>query len=281
MIRLSAFSDEISPSLATQLEVLKKNNIKLIELRSIDGINIKDFTNEAAAAYKKQLDDAGVSVWSIGSPLGKVDVNTPFEEYEKTVRRVCELSDLFCTDKIRMFSFFNAQNEREKVISHLCRMVEIGREYGVSMYHENEKEIYGDTMARVLDLMENVGGLKFIYDPANFIQVGEKSADTLPLADKCDYFHIKDVIAETEQLVPSGYGDGDIKGLVSSINTDTTLTLEPHLKVFEGYASIDNSEMKNKFSYETGVEAFEAATLALKQILISCGYTETDGGFVK
>ena len=38
----------------------------------------------------------------------------------------------------------------------------------LNIYHENEKDIYGDSLERVLELKQNVQGLKFVYDPANF-----------------------------------------------------------------------------------------------------------------
>ncbi|MFQ7076942.1 MAG: hypothetical protein ACLRSW_02885 [Christensenellaceae bacterium] len=56
--------------------------------------------------------------------------------------------------------------------------------------------------------MSNVKGLKYVYDPANYIQVGEEAERTLVSCAKTDYFHIKDVTAETGELVPAGYGSG-------------------------------------------------------------------------
>jgi hypothetical protein len=96
-----------------------------------------------------------------------------------------------------------------------------------------------------------------------------------------DYFHIKDVISATGELVPAGYGDGRIGELVARITDDKVLTLEPHLAVFEGYSEIDGSEMKNKFCYATNDEAFDAAVSALKKVLAEQGYVEKDGGFVR
>ena len=59
------------------------------------------------------------------------------------------------------------------------------------------------------------------------------------------------------------------------------LTLEPHLAIFAGYAAIDSTEMKNKFTFATNGEAFDAAVLALKTLLLKAGYQETTEGFVK
>lgn len=282
MIKLCAFSDEAGASLREQTEALHRGGIHLTELRSIDGVNVKDFTAEKSREYKKILDENGIGVWSIGSPVGKVDISIDFNAYLDTVRRVCETANIFCCDKIRMFSFFNAYNEREKVMEYLCRLVEIAGEYGVTLCHENEKEVYGDTVARVLDIYENVKGIKLVYDPANYVQVGENIDTALEkLFYKTSYFHIKDVIKSSGELVPAGEGDGEIEKLISKIEKDTVLTLEPHLALFEGYSGIDHTEMKNKYKFASNAESFDFAVGALDSVLKKCGYIKKGEGYIK
>lgn len=282
MIRLAAFSDEASNSLLGQIDALKRNSIGLMELRSIEKKNVSEFSDSERRSYAQILKGEGIGVWSIGSPLGKVDIDVDFNSYLDKVKYVCETANVFETDRIRMFSFFNAYNERSKVIDYLSKMVETANAFGVKLCHENEKEIYGDTLARVKDIMSSVKDLKFIYDPANFIQVGERAEDTLKeLHDKTDYFHIKDVIKATDELVPAGFGDGNIDGLIKMVNKDVTLTLEPHLAVFDAFKSIDNTEMKHKFKFASNGEAFDRAVDALKDIIVKNGYTAVNGGFVK
>ena len=176
------------------------------------------------------------------------------------------------------------QDHLDAALENLRGMVAIAKEEGVELYHENEKAIYGDTCERVLEIMDKVEGLKFIYDPANFLEVGESADVTLDaLHAKTDYFHIKDVIAETKTLVPAGYGDGKIAELVARIDPacDKVMTIEPHLKVFEGFSDIDDTQMKNKFHFTSNEEAFDAAVGAIKSVLCEAGYKEVDGGFVK
>ena len=282
MIRLSAFSDEAGSSIQEQIEAMKRNGISLTELRSIDGKNVSTFTIEEAESYQKEFERNGISVWSIGSPLGKTDIDTDFEEYSKLVEHVCQLAKIFKTDKIRMFSFFNTEGKEKKVFDNLRKMVEIGKKYGVYMYHENEKDIYGDIAQRVLNIMQNVDGLKYIYDPANYLQCGEPADKTLALFHKTtDYFHIKDVISATGALVPAGCGDGNIAKLLDMISDDKVLTLEPHLALFDAYKSIDNTEMKHQYVYASANEAFDAAVTALKKVLNEVGYREVDGVYVK
>ena len=282
MIKLSAFADEASPMLDGQIDALKRNGIEYLEIRGVNGENIANISCENAKKYADQLAEAGVKVWSVGSPIGKVKISSDLDEHRARLRHVCELANIFGTDKVRMFSFFEAYECEEKVFSELSAMVSIAAEYGVELYHENEKAIYGDTLERVQKIMDNVPGLKFVYDPANFLEVGEDSAKTLDaLHSKTDYFHIKDVIAETRTLVPAGHGDGRIGELVERISDDKVLTLEPHLKVFKGFAEIDGTEMKNKFCFETNDDAFDAAAQALIGVIESKGYKKTDGGYEK
>ena len=284
MIRLSAFSDEAGVSLQEQIDALHRNNIRLMEIRTVDGKSIAKITEEEARSIAATLKENNIQVWSIGSPLGKVHLNDSFDlsALLALTEHLCKLANIFETDKIRMFSFYSAYDKKEQVFDYLRQMQKIAAGYGVQLCHENEKDIYGDVVERVQELMANVPGLKYVYDPANYLQCGEKAADSLPaLHSTTEYFHIKDVISETQELVPAGYGDGNIAKLIDMIHDDKVMTLEPHLKVFSGYSSFDSETMKNKFHFSSNTEAFDAAVNALKALLVKAGYTEKDGGFVK
>lgn len=282
MIKLCAFSDEASDSLEGQITALSRNNIKLIELRSIGGVNVKDFTDEQARDYAKKLAENGIKVWSIGSPLGKVDIMENFTEYEKTVRRVYEIANIFECDKVRVFSFYNAYGESEKVFENLRRMVKIAGEYGITLYHENEKGVYGDVVGRVENIAANVSGLKLVFDPANYVQEGEDVTAALKKVGKqTAYFHIKDAIKGSGEIVPAGEGNGEIEKLISLVTGDKVFTLEPHLSLFTAYTAIDDTELKNRYHFATNDESFDFAVNALKNLLKKQGYKETADGFVK
>jgi len=280
LIRLSAFSDEAGKELSAQIDALKRNDIHLTELRGVGSKNVSELTASEAKEVYLQLSDNGISLSALGSPIGKVKISVDFPRYLDKVKHMCELSNILGTEKIRIFSFFEAYNERSRVMEYLCRMVETAAEYNIILCHENEKKIYGDTAERVLDIAENVSGMRFIYDPANFLQVGEAAEKTLPSLHKMsDYFHIKDMISETGELVPAGHGDGRISELVKMIDRDTVLTIEPHLKIFGGYDKFDGEKLVNKYSYRDNNEAFDAAVSAIKKILAENGYVSRNGGF--
>lgn len=280
MIRLCAFADEAATSLSEQIAALKENGISLIEVRGIDGKNVAQLTKKEARHYAELLHDNGIGVFSIGSPLGKVPLGEA-DAHMDTVRHVCELARIFGADRIRIFSFYESDGRGSEVIDALRRMTEIAAEYGVVLCHENEKAIYGDTPARVAELMAaGLQGLRFVFDPANYVQCGVNAKEALTrFFAHTDYFHIKDVIAATGELVPSGYGDAAIDAIVAAVaasGRDVVFTLEPHLAVFDGYAQIDREEMKHRFTFESTKESFAAAANALKDVLRAAGFCETE-----
>lgn len=285
MIRLCAFADESGSSLMEQITQMKKNNIFLLELRSIEGKNISDFSYEEVKQYYQILNDNGIKVWSIGSPLGKIDIKDANEHLIK-VEKVCKIAKIFNTKRIRIFSFFNSNDNFELVEKYLYEMNKIASRYDLILCHENEKDIYGDTIEKVLKIYNlGLSNLKLIFDPANFIQCGENINLAIDkLFDKTEYFHIKDVISSTQEIVPAGHGDTNfdkIVQLINKSNKDYVLTLEPHLTIFEGYKDIDKTELKNKYVYKNNHESFKAACDALKEILYRNNYIDYNGCFIQ
>ena len=280
MIRLSAFSDEAGAELSCQIAALKRNNISLTELRSVGGKNVKALTLDEAREISRELRENGIELSALGSPMGKVDIDVDLDEYLEEVKHMCELAVIFGTSRIRMFSFHNAYDKKEKVFEYLRAMVKVAEGYGITLCHENEKKIYGDTTERVLELYENVEGLKLIYDFANYLQCDQMPEENMDvLYPITEYFHIKDVVHATGELVPAGYGDGRIGMLIRRLDRDAIFTIEPHLKVFDGYGDIDGEEMKHRFHFTNGEEAFDFAVEAIKKLILENGYKEVDGGY--
>ena len=67
---------------------------------------------------------------------------------------------------------------------------------------------------------------------------------------------------------------------ITNTTSDTVLTIEPHLKVFDAYKKIDNSELKTKYQYSSSLEAFDTACISLKKLLKELNYKEIEGGFI-
>ena len=106
MYTLSAFADEISPDPSEQVDVLARCDVRHIELRSIHKTNVLDLTDLQVQEMKSLLDRHGFRLSAIGSPIGKVKIDTPFEPHLKRFERALELCKVFATPNIRIFSFY-------------------------------------------------------------------------------------------------------------------------------------------------------------------------------
>lgn len=244
MIRLSAFADEISPDLDEQIAVLFREGINHLDLRSVSGTNVLDLDDRQVADIKRRLDTAGVSVAAIGSPIGKVPIDSSREADLQRLDRAIALAEIFGTPFIRIFSFYPPASApaappsqyRQDVLERLEAMTARARGAGVILTHENEKGIYGDTIDRTVDLLQSIGDPHFqaVLDPANFIQCGQRPYPDAYRAVRpwlC-YVHVKDARPDGE-VVAAGEGVADWPVLLEDLRAsgyDWFLSLEPHLQ---------------------------------------------------
>lgn len=278
---LSAFADEAGNSLAEQIAALKENDIDYIEPRKIDGKGVLDLSDEELLAVKKALDENGIKVNSLGSPIGKYDINASFEPHLADTKKAIRAAKLLGTDYIRMFSFFCPQDsleeKRGEVIARLTEMVKAAEAEGVTLCHENESRIYGQMPKEVKDLLSSVKGLGGIFDPANYrMNDGDVIEGINATLINFKYMHIKDAIFSSQTVVPAGEGEGKIGEILDIVNENVDgvvyLTLEPHLHLFDAYKDIDEHELKGKYSFKNSREGFDFATNALKNLLRARGY---------
>ena len=275
---LSAFADEASPMLDEQIKALQEEGVSLIELRGVDGKNVSALTLEEAVAVKAKLDAAGIRLSALGSPYGKASLGVAFDEHLTLFKHGLELCKVFDCQRIRMFSFHPAEgispeDSREEVLRRLQIMVDLAREAGVQLVHENEKGIYGDIAERNADLLNVFGAdLGFAFDPANFIQCGVNTLEAYELLhERITYMHIKDAFLSDGAVVCAGHGDGNVPEILRRLNAeregDIILTVEPHLTVFKGLSDLQDEELKHHESYPDSRTAFHAAVQSLKDIL--------------
>jgi sugar phosphate isomerase/epimerase len=266
MIRISAFADEIDPGPERQLEVLAQNGIRHIEFRSIFGTNVLDLTDAQHELFRQMLREAGVTLSAIGSPIGKITVEDPFEPHLDRYARALELADYYDAPRVRIFSYYLPQGGdpgrfRDEVLRRMAVKTRIAEQRGVTLLLENERYIYGDTAERVLDVLESVGSsaLGHAFDPANYVEVGQPVTEAwAKLKSRTVHFHVKDYDPTQQKNVPAGQGAGCIPELIADAAAsgyDGFCVLEPHLLV---------AELMHGF---TGPERFGDAARAFRQIL--------------
>lgn len=275
-IQLSGFADEIDTNLGKQIEVLKKLQMNHVEMRGVNGKGLVDYSINEAREIKKQLDESGIQLSSVGSPIGKIKITDDFAPHMELYKHTVEIAHEMETPYIRMFSFFMPEHEsydlyRGKVMDQLGQFVDYAKASNIILLHENEKDIYGDVADRCLELMKEFYGehFKAVFDFANFVQCKQ---DTLSAYDMLKpyiaYIHIKDALWSDGSVVPAGHGDGNVEKILKMLKDSGYqgfLSLEPHLADFAGFSSLEQSAgEKKKLS---GEEAFTIACEALRKIL--------------
>ena len=269
--KLAAFADEADSRLDGQISAMTENGVAFLEIRGIDGKNISDITANEAREIRKKLEAAGLAVWSLGSPFGKIGVTESFEAHYDKFRRGLEIANILGAAHMRIFSLYvpreNAAGYSNEVMARLERFTAAARGSGVTLCHENEKGIYGDNAERCAEIHANFPELRAVFDPANFIQCGQDTkAAWERLSPYVEYLHIKDALADGS-VVPAGKGIGNIPYILGEYRGEA-VTVEPHLSVFSGFDKLERSEAPTrKYCYPDSRTAFTAAVNALKELL--------------
>ena len=123
------------------------------------------------------------------------------------------------------------------------------RNANLILLHENEKDIYGDTIARCYDLLQSINDPHFqaIFDPANFIQCGQTPYPDAyqELRPWLRYIHVKDALPDGT-VVAAGEGVARWPELLQQLRMDGYdgfFSLEPHLALAEQYRGFSGPDL--------------------------------------
>ncbi len=166
-LMLSGFSDETDQLKRAEQQfcAFAALGMRHLTLRFIDvghGIkNVMQLTNDEVQHTKKLMNDYGLKVSSIGSPIGKVKLRdiddgtsnryVPFKQYlEVDVKRACELACDFGAKLVRGFSFYHPKGESPddyitEVVDHLGEIATVVDSFGLTYGLEVEANLVGQT----------------------------------------------------------------------------------------------------------------------------------------
>ncbi|MBP1583704.1 MAG: sugar phosphate isomerase/epimerase [Victivallales bacterium] len=260
----TGFADEAAQSLAGQLQATKALGWSNIEARSIDGVNIHDLTEERFNQVADAFDEAGIHVNCFGSTIcnwaKKVtdDFDITLQEVNRAIPRMQRLG----TKLIRIMSYAR-MDDREPYDQlqeeRFRRLREVTRRFldaGIQPVHENCMNYGGMGWPFTLELLENVPGLKLVFDTGNCVGNDDKSKPKpYPkqsswefydnVKEAVAYIHIKDGYFDHDRqaLVCTwpGEGDGDVKRILQDAfarGYDGGISIEPHMQVVFHDASI-------------------------------------------
>lgn len=274
--KITGFADEIHSDINIQVKLLKELGISYLELRSVNGKNISNFTLDEANELKKYFTENQILVSAIGSPIGKIQITDDFEDHYITFQRVVDISKIMETPYIRMFSFYipegdNPEIYKEEVFNRMERMVEYAKSQNVILLHENEKGIYGEKALECQKLFERFYGnhFKCTFDFANFVQCNQDTLEAYHLLEPyIDYVHIKDATKVDGKVTPAGEGDGNLKEILLKLEEkgyEGFLSLEPHLFEFDILKTLEKNITERTLT--DGEMAFTISFEALKKLL--------------
>ena len=251
----TGFADEASRGLDGQIAATKELGWNCIESRAIDGVNIHDLSDADFDVAAGKLEYPGTQVNCFGSAIANwaKKITDPFDSSLAEARRAIPRMQRLGTKLIRIMSFARLddrepddqmEDERVRRVRTLTQMF---LDAGIQPVHENCMNYGGMGWPFTLRLLENVPGLKLVYDTGNPVFTDDK-AKPKPypkqsswefyshVRDFIAYVHIKDGVfdhatGKTTYTWP-GEGDGDVVRIVEDLiarGYDGGFSMEPHM----------------------------------------------------
>lgn len=274
---LTGFADEAAKDIDGQIRATKELGWTNIESRSIDGTNIHDLSDADFDVVYGKLQDAGVSINCFGSAIANWSkhINQPFDSSLEEAKRAIPRMKKLGTKMIRIMSFAVLPNrgpedqmadERFKRLRELHKMF---TDEGILPVHENCMNYGGMGWRYTLRLIENVPGLKLVFDtgnPVNSKDVYYQQDDLMQsswdfyrnVREHVEYVHVKDGYWDTAKnatiFTHPGYGQGDVVLIMRDLISrgyNGGISIEPHIAVVHHDQSVKSSE---QIQYDTYVD---------------------------
>jgi len=276
---LTGFADEAAPDIDGQIRATKELGWQTIEARNVNGTNIHDVSEEAFEEIAGKLQDAGVQINCFGSAIANWGkrITDPFDITLEEVNQAIPRMQRLGTQLIRIMSYAvlddrepDDQMEEER-FRRLRILHQTFTAAGLTPVHENCMNYGGMSWQHTLRLVENVPGLKLVFDTGNPVFTDDRSKPKpypkqsswefySHVKEHIAYVHIKDgrFVEESGGLFPKveytfpGEGDGDVVRIVRDLlesGYDGGFSIEPHLSVVHHDASVVSEEEQRFNNY--------------------------------
>jgi len=219
---LSGFADEAAgkkdKAAVEQFTAFAALGLQYYSIRFIDvgggTKNVMKLTRQEIQKVRRLQDEHGLSVSSIGSPIGKVklldvddgtrNVYVPFKRYlSREVKKVCELAHAFETKLIRGFSFYHprgakAEDHLPQAVDQLGQIAEACHRSDLTFGLEVEANLVGGNGFLLAEIYRQVNhpAMVLIFDAANIIVQGYSAAELFEqyqaMKPGLGWLHIKD-----------------------------------------------------------------------------------------
>lgn len=252
-MRLSGFADEAADEIDGQIKATRELGWKCIEARGVNGKNINDIPESDFLDVAAKLERSNVLVNCYGSTLANwsMKITDPFElTFDATQRAVARMKRLGTT-MIRIMSYAVIKDADDQMEEERFRRIrelhKLFADNGMAALHENCMNYGGMSWKHTLKLIENVPGLKLIYDTGNPVFTDDHSQNKpypkqsswefyTHVKDYIEHIHIKDCIFEEgiKKHTFPGDGDGDVCRVVEDLvrsGYKGDISIEPHMGI--------------------------------------------------
>jgi len=269
---LTGFADEAAPDIDNQIRITKSLGWKNIESRNIDGTNLHELSEEDFDQVAGKLEEAGVRVNCFGSTIANwaKDVNDDFDITLGEVGRAIPRMQRLGSKLVRIMSYKVVPGEDLKKEERFRRLREVQKRFsdaGRTVVHENCMNYGGMSVQHTLELVENVPGLKLVFDTGNCaFNKDQSKPEPRPyqnswefyqtVKEHVEYIHIKDAKkteGPKEEYTFPGEGDGDVDQILEDLvktGYEGGISIEPHLAaVFHNPDAVGTDSDKSEELY--------------------------------
>lgn len=252
---LSGISDEAGPSIDTQIKAHKELGWEHLSARTIHGTNIHDLSEKEFDEVAGKLEDAGIQVIEFSSLIGnwaksiEVEFDITIGEVNRSIARMKRLG----TKMVRVMSYaqhpWGERQHAEERFRRLRAIIRRFEEAGILAIHENCMNYGGFSADHTMRLVEQVPGLKLVFDTGNPVFQRDRSkGEPYPWQDPLEFYeavkehvahvHIKDCLnppdgeTEPEEYTMPGEGQARIPEILAALKRDGydgAVAIEPHI----------------------------------------------------
>ena len=287
---LSGFADEAASDLATQIKATKELGWENISIRNIDGVNIHELSDDKFKQCLEMLQENEIKVPELGSLIGNwgKNITDPFDiTLGEVDRAISRMQQMGC-DMVRIMSYkqmtWGENQHEEERFRRLRKITYMFNEAGLIVGHENCMNWGGFSADYSLRLIEEVPGMKLIFDTGNPVFQRDRSKpQPYPWQSAYEFYQkikehvvhiqIKDCIMEAEEGEPRyvfpGEGDGDVEKILLDLKNshyDGGIAIEPHV------ATVFHIKEGEQIDWQQCYKSYVSYGKALEKILAKINF---------
>ena len=270
---MTGFADEAAKNIDSQIKATLELGWRHIEARTIEGVNIHDLDDATFDVVYGKLQDAGITVNCFGSAIGNWSkrIDQPMDADLESLRRAIPRMQRLGTKLMRIMSYAvlpdrPPENQmKEERFARVRTITNMLLDAGIQPVHENCMNYGGMGWSFTLELIENVPGLKLVFDTGNPVGADDHTQPAPHpkqsswefyehVKEHVIYYHIKDGVWEDGKATFSypGTGHGNVRKIIEDAirsGYDGGISIEPHIGAVFHDPSVKTDDERRYASY--------------------------------